>query len=69
MTYPVTINWHSRPSMSKWNEICAWAVDHFGLPGDRYKTEIDENQMTWAFVDKEDQLLMILAWGNDEPNI
>lgn len=63
--YPVTLLWEHRPVMEQWNEITAWAVEHFGLPGDRYRTEITTEQMTWFFEDPTDQLIMTLAWGND----
>lgn len=63
--FPVTLDWARRPSMEQWNLICAWSVDHFGLPGIRYQTEVDTARMTWYFADERDQLIMTLAWGND----
>jgi hypothetical protein len=63
--YPVHLDWKNNPHMEHWNEVCAWAVEHFGLPGDRYCTEITEDYMTWFFETKQDQLIMTLAWGND----
>ena len=63
--YPVTLDWARRPSDEKWNEICAWTVEHFGLPGIRYQTELDVARMTWYFQSRQDQLLMTVAWGND----
>ena len=39
--YPVTLDWARRPTMTAWNEICAWTIEHFGLPGIRYQTEVD----------------------------
>jgi hypothetical protein len=61
--YPVRITWERNP---KWNEICAWGIEHFGLPGDRYITEPDEKYMCWRFVSPQDQLLFVTAWGNDQ---
>lgn len=63
--YPVTLDWARRPSMERWNEICAWTVEHFGLPGIRYQTEVDVARMTWYFQSPQDQLIMTVAWGND----
>ena len=63
--YPVTLDWAQRPSMEKWNEICAWTIEHFGLPGIRYQTEVGTERMTWYFQDEQDRLVMIIAWGND----
>ena len=51
--------------MTHWNEVCAWGVEHMGLPGDRYCTEITEEYMIWNFMDRKDQLLFSVAWGND----
>lgn len=63
--YSVTLDWAKRPSMEKWNEICAWTIEHFGLPGIRYQTEVGTERMTWYFEDQQDQLIMTVAWGND----
>ena len=61
--YPVKITWTRRPP---WPTICAWGVEHFGLPGQRYITEPDEEYMTWHFASVYDQLLFVTAWGNDQ---
>lgn len=46
-----------------WNEIAAWAVETFGLPGDRYITDLNINDMTWWFRTSEDRLIFILKNG------
>ena len=46
--------------------MCAWAIEHFGLPGNRYRTHATEHLMEWMFNNVEDQLFFILAWGNDQ---
>lgn len=63
--HPVTLDWARRPSMEKWNEITAWTIEYFGLPGIRYQTEVSTERMTWYFRDEQDKLMMILAWGDD----
>ncbi len=63
--YPVTLVWNLNPSMQRWDKICVWAVEHFGLPGHRYRTEISTEHMTWFFGTQQDQLIFTLAWGND----
>lgn len=40
-----------------WNETCAQIVDHFGLPGEKYTTEVNENYMKFFFKDERDALL------------
>jgi hypothetical protein len=66
MIYPVQLDWATNPSMKYWNEVCAWTIEHFGLPGGRYSTVIDTDYMIWKFHTEEDQLLFILAWGKDK---
>jgi hypothetical protein len=63
--YPVKHYWNSGDTRDHWDQMCIWSVEHFGLPGDRYTTEIDEQWMIWYFKNEQDQLLMTLAWGND----
>jgi len=64
--HPVTLDWSRRPTMEAWNEICAWTIEHFGLPGIRYQTEVSIERMTWYFRDASDKLIMTVAWGNDQ---
>ena len=63
--YPATLDWARRPNDAQWDEICAWTIKHFGLPGICYVTEISAERMTWYFETEQDQLLFTLAWGND----
>ena len=45
-----------------WNEACAWAIDQFGLPGDRYVTHPTEDHMDFLFKNRADAVLMTLKW-------
>ncbi len=63
--YPATLDWAQRPSMEAWNEICAWTIEHFGLPGIKYRTEVSTERMIWFFEREEDRLLFVVAWGDD----
>jgi hypothetical protein len=65
MTYSVKLDWVNNPYMEYWNNICIWGIEHFGLPGDRYTTNLTEDYMIWNFRNPQDQLLFMLAWGND----
>lgn len=58
-----TIPWVSRGLPTKWNMIAADAVDLFGLPGDRYITDIGEQWMTFSFQDSKDAVLFKLKFG------
>ncbi len=40
-----------------WNNICANIVEHFGLPGDKYTTEVTEDYMDFNFHNDHDGLM------------
>jgi hypothetical protein len=62
--YPVIIPWTSKlDTVSAWNEVCAQAMEMFGLPGDRYITDANVNDMTWYFRNEQDALLMTLKFS------
>ena len=65
MCYPhtVRITWERSP---KWNNICIWALEHLGLPGNRFITHATEDYMEWRFRSIKDHLLFVLAWGDDK---
>ena len=65
MLNPVSLHWKNNPNMEHWNEVCIWTIEQFGLPGERYTTELNEKVMTWYFKDKHDQMIMALVWGDD----
>lgn len=46
-----------------WNEVCAWAIEYFGLPGHRFNTHANVNYMEFVFDDPKDALLMSLRWN------
>jgi hypothetical protein len=56
------ITWDRNP---KWNLICAWVVEYFGLPGNRYVTEVKEHSMKFNFCNVYDKEIFVLVWGND----
>jgi hypothetical protein len=47
-----------------WNEVCAWAIEEFGLPGDKFVSNPQPHYMVFDFKDKEDAAIMALRWGN-----
>jgi hypothetical protein len=61
-TYSVRITWDRNP---RWNKICSWVIEHIGLPGDRYITELDPMFMQFHFNNNSDRLLFVTAWGHD----
>lgn len=48
-----------------WNEICARAVEAFGLPGDRFRTDISHDWMDFIFVSEKDAMLFMLEHGGE----
>ena len=59
----VRILWQTNHKHATWNEICAGAVEHFGLPGDKFETHATEDYMDFYFKDERDAILFELTWG------
>lgn len=52
----VTVFWENQNNIW-WSEICAKIVEHFGLPGGKYKTEVSSEYMNFTFKNKHDALM------------
>ena len=52
----ISLTWNSQDG-KWWNESCAMVVEHFGLPGDRYTTEVSADYMKFFFKTEQDVLL------------
>ena len=64
MTAAVRISWSREFENEKmWNEVCAWAIEKFGLPGDRFTTYANVHFMEFMFPSEHDALLMSLRWN------
>lgn len=51
----VNIPWNPKANTTLiWNDICASIIEQFGLPGDRYKTEVSTDGMKFFFKDQRD---------------
>jgi hypothetical protein len=62
--HPVTIQWGAgAENETQWNDISIWCVETFGLPGDRYITDISTEHMTWFFRSDQDAVFMKLKYG------
>ena len=59
----IRIPWIVNGNITKWNETCAWAIEQFGLPGDKYETHSTEDYMDFYFTDERDAILFELARG------
>ncbi len=63
--HPLKISWSIGDGYGDpWNEICAQVIEKFGLPGDRYTTEISTNWMIFYFREAEDLLMAKLSFGD-----
>jgi hypothetical protein len=40
-----------------WNETCANIIEHFGLPGDKYTTEVSADEMKFFFKNDREALM------------
>lgn len=60
----VRIEWRrGRDSTDPWNEICVWAMEQFGLPGDKFTWHATESHMDFDFIDEKDAIHFILRWS------
>lgn len=53
----ITIPWKQGDTIVGWNELCAQVVERFGLPGDKYTTEVSADWMGFKFKDERDELM------------
>lgn len=64
MSSTVRIHWSREyDNESMWNEVCAWAIEYFGLPGNRFQTHANVDYMEFVFQSNKDALLMALRWN------
>ena len=56
----VTISWNKTEN---WSDICIWAIDQFGLPGNKYMWHAKSDFMEFVFTDEKDAKHMILRWS------
>ena len=64
MSSTVRIAWSREfDNERRWNDVCAWAVEHFGLPGDRFQSHANVDYMDFVFNSNKDALLMALMFN------
>ena len=62
-THPVRITMRHNDDIMAWDEVCYKSIDLFGLPGDRYITDISTEWMDWIFKDPKDALIFKLKFS------
>jgi hypothetical protein len=70
MTSTVRIPWdRNYDNEYRWNEVCARAIEMFGLPGDRFETHANIHYMDFIFKSNKDALLFAIEHnGQIVPN-
>lgn len=59
--YTVKIEWKNGDSIPNWDEKCVYALETFGLPGDRFITHPNEDYMEFIFKSEVDAIHFTLA--------
>jgi len=52
--YMIRVAWKNGDTVSDWDEKCIWAIENFGLPGNKYITDLNEQYMDFLFKDSQD---------------
>jgi hypothetical protein len=52
--YRVRIHWKNYNQ--NWNEICAVAIEYFGLPGNKFRTDVCQDYMDFVFKEETDAI-------------
>ena len=61
MSSTVRIPWdRNYDNAYKWNEVCARAIEMFGLPGDRFETHANIHYMDFIFKSNKDALMFAI---------
>lgn len=64
MASTVRIAWNRKfDNAQMWNDVSAWAIEYFGLPGDRYHCRANVYHMDFIFKSNKDALMMALMWN------
>ena len=58
----VRIPWRYNDTISRWDEVCIWAIEQFGLPGNRYTTHPTSDHMDFVFESSRDAVYLTLKW-------
>jgi len=63
-SHPVTVRWgRGADTMTYWDHLCIYSIEQFGLPGDRYVTDISADAMVWSFQSEQDALIFRLRFS------
>lgn len=57
----VRLSWESKDDNRTWDKACIYAVEIFGLPGDKFECHSNEEWMDFEFKDEKDALMFMMA--------
>lgn len=60
---PFNITHDAMRGKETWNEICAKAIEMFGLPGDKYSCRFTSEYIEFWFLEEKDAMLFELTCG------
>lgn len=60
----IKVLWENQ-SNTWWNETCARIIEHFGLPGNKYTTEITADWMSFFFNDEKEAMMCRILISED----
>jgi len=64
MSLTVKIPWNREfEPETHWNTVFSWAIEYFGLPGDRFNVSLNVNDADFIFESEKDAILMSLRWN------
>jgi hypothetical protein len=49
--------------VERWNDVCAKAMEMFGLPGDKYTCRFLKDRIEFWFLDEKDAMMFELCCG------
>jgi hypothetical protein len=61
--YPARGDWEDGDTILLWNGFLESVIEVFGLPGNRYVTELDANYMDFKFYTEQDRILFLTGWS------
>ena len=59
----IKVDWKNGDTIPDWNEKCIRVIESFGLPGNKYMTQVTEDYMIFSFVEPEDAVVAKLMLG------
>jgi len=64
MTVTIRVPWDTKKSTdAEWNELLAWTVETYGLPGEKVSFHPTHDWMDFTFDDEQDALMFQLKTG------